>query len=140
MCIHLIKRGSKSVKQRYSQIRNHNWAFLIFHSQWLIEHIDKIINKNKKNLNCIIKILGQNSIYRTPPPPPPKTIKYTFFSSLYWKFSKVDNAAAAIAAKSLQLCLTLCDSMDCSPPGFSVHGIFQARVLEWVAIAFSEGR
>ena len=36
-----------------------------------------------------------------------------------------------------QLCLTLSDLMDCSPPGSSVHGIFQARVLEWVAIAFS---
>ena len=36
-----------------------------------------------------------------------------------------------------QLCLTLCDSMDCSPPGSSVHGIFQARVLEWGAIALS---
>ena len=36
-----------------------------------------------------------------------------------------------------QLCLTLSDPMDCSPPGSSVHGIFQARVLEWVAIAFS---
>ena len=36
-----------------------------------------------------------------------------------------------------QSCLTLRDSMDCSPPGSSVHGIFQARVLEWVAIAFS---
>ena len=35
-----------------------------------------------------------------------------------------------------QSCLTLLDPMDCSPPGFSVHGIFQARVLEWVAIAF----
>ena len=38
-----------------------------------------------------------------------------------------------------QSCLTLCDPMDCSPPGFSVHGIFQARVLEWVAISFSRG-
>ena len=36
-----------------------------------------------------------------------------------------------------QSCLTLSDSMDCSLPGSSVHGIFQARVLEWVAIAFS---
>ena len=36
-----------------------------------------------------------------------------------------------------QLCLTLHDTMDCSPPGFSVHGIFQARVLEWGAIAVS---
>ena len=36
-----------------------------------------------------------------------------------------------------QLCLTLSNPMDCSPPGSSVHGIFQARVLEWGAIAFS---
>ena len=39
-------------------------------------------------------------------------------------------------AKSLQLCLTLCKPMDCSLPGSSIHAIFQARVLEWVAIAF----
>ena len=37
-----------------------------------------------------------------------------------------------------QLCLTLSDPMDCSLPGSSVHGIFQARVLQWVAIAFSD--
>ena len=37
-------------------------------------------------------------------------------------------------------CLTLCNPMDCSLPGSSVHGIFQARVLEWVAISFSRGR
>ena len=36
-----------------------------------------------------------------------------------------------------QSCPTLSDLMDCSPPGSSVHGIFQARVLEWSAIAFS---
>ena len=36
-----------------------------------------------------------------------------------------------------QSCLTLCDPMDCSPPGSSVHGISQARILEWVAIPFS---
>ena len=35
-----------------------------------------------------------------------------------------------------QLCPTLCDSMDCSPPGSSVHEIFQARILQWVAISF----
>ena len=38
-----------------------------------------------------------------------------------------------------QSCLTLGDPMDCSPPGSSIHGIFQARVLEWVAISFSRG-
>ena len=37
-----------------------------------------------------------------------------------------------------QSCPTLCDPMDCSLPGSSVHGIFQARVLEWVAISFSD--
>ena len=36
-----------------------------------------------------------------------------------------------------QSCLTLCDPMDCSLPGFSIHGIFQARVLEWGTITFS---
>ena len=44
---------------------------------------------------------------------------------------------AAAAAKSLQSCPTLCDPMDYSLPGFSVHGILQARTLEWVAISFS---
>ena len=44
---------------------------------------------------------------------------------------------ARLHAKSLQLCLTLCDPMDCSLPGSSVHGILQARVLECVAIPFS---
>ena len=43
----------------------------------------------------------------------------------------------AAAAKSLQLCLTLCDPIDGSPPGSPVPGILQARTLEWVAISFS---
>jgi len=43
----------------------------------------------------------------------------------------------AADAKLLQSCLTLLYPMDCSLPGSSAHGIFQARVLEWVAIAFS---
>ena len=38
-----------------------------------------------------------------------------------------------------QSCLTFCDSMDCSLPGSSDHGIFQATVLEWIAISFSRG-
>ena len=45
--------------------------------------------------------------------------------------------AAAAAAKSLQLCLTLSNPIDSSPPGSSVPGILQARILEWVAISFS---
>ena len=42
-------------------------------------------------------------------------------------------------AKLLQLCLTLCNTMDCRLPGSSVHGILQARTLEWEAILFSRG-
>ena len=49
-------------------------------------------------------------------------------------FTKVCTAATA---KSLQSCPTLSNPMDCSLPGSSVHGIFQARALEWGAIAFS---
>ena len=45
--------------------------------------------------------------------------------------------SAAAAAKSLQSCPTLCDPIDSSPPGSPVPGILQARVLEWVAISFS---
>ena len=45
--------------------------------------------------------------------------------------------SAAAAAKSLQSCLTLCDPIDGSQPGFPVPGILQARTLEWVAISFS---
>ena len=46
---------------------------------------------------------------------------------------------ACVHAKSLQLCQILRDRMDCSLPGSSVHGILQARILEWVAIPFSRG-
>ena len=46
---------------------------------------------------------------------------------------------ACMCAKLLQSCLTLCDPMDCYPPGSSVHGILQARILEWVAMPFSRG-
>ena len=42
--------------------------------------------------------------------------------------------AAWLCAKSLQSCLTLCNHIDCSSPGSSVHGILQARILEWVVL------
>ena len=50
------------------------------------------------------------------------------------------SAAAAAAAKSLQLCPTLCDPIDGSPPASTVPGILQARTLEWVDISFSNAR
>ena len=56
-----------------------------------------------------------------------------FLLSLWLCFSVY---MCVLVAKS---CLTLCDPMDCGPPGSSVHGILQARILEWVAISFSRG-
>ena len=58
----------------------------------------------------------------------------------YMTTGKTIALTATAAAKSLQSCPTLCDPIDSSPPGSPVHGIFQARVLEWVAIAFSAVR
>ena len=72
-------------------------------------------------------------------------MKYTDYIKLIIKYSldllctltqRVE--AAAAAGKSLQLCPTLCDPIDGSPLGSSIHGIFQAGVLEWGAIAFSK--
>ena len=53
------------------------------------------------------------------------------------KGAAADGAAADATAKSLQLCPTLCDPIDGSPPGSPVSGILQARTLEWAAISFS---
>ena len=55
---------------------------------------------------------------------------------LEFSFFFYDPTATA-TAKSLQSCLTLCDSIDSSPPGSPIPGILQARTLEWVAISFS---
>ena len=78
-----------------------------------------------------------------------KRLLYTFMCSHYYghmllfvliKYSRsgiVVSYDAAAAAKSRQSCLTLCDRIDGSPTGFSVPGILQARILEWVAISFS---
>ena len=60
-----------------------------------------------------------------------------YLSKSVQKFSIGPTQTAAAAAKLLQSCLTLCNPIDGSPPASSVPGILQARVLEWVAISFS---
>ena len=55
---------------------------------------------------------------------------------MYSVMAIVNNVVVVLVAKS---CLTLCNLVDCSPPGSSVHGISQARILEWVAISSSRG-
>ena len=54
-----------------------------------------------------------------------------------WTYAAVIFLCIAAAAKSLQSCPTLCDPIDGSPLGSSVPGVLQARILEWVAISFS---
>ena len=49
------------------------------------------------------------------------------------------NVSCVLCAQSLQLCLTLCDPKDYSPSDSSVHGVFQATTLDWLAITYSEG-
>ena len=49
-----------------------------------------------------------------------------------------DTNLTTVRVKLLQSCPTLCNPMNCSPPGSSVHGILQARILEWVAMPFSK--
>ena len=61
-------------------------------------------------------------------------IRWTFVGKV---MSLLFNMLSAAAAKSLQPCLTLCNPIDGSPPGSSVHRILQARILEWVAVSFS---
>ena len=58
--------------------------------------------------------------------------KKTVFAAVF----KMDNQQSE--SEVPQSCLTLCNPVDSSPPGSSIHGIFQARILEWVAISFSE--
>ena len=65
-----------------------------------------------RNLKDYTRILGRNYVFKC-------TKEYMKVKTVSW------------------LCLTLCDPMDCSLPGSSVHGILQARLLEWVAIPFS---
>ena len=93
---------------------------------------------------CIFFLLLKNHLYRD--------IIHIFYSSQLWDhypkkqpqtshfpfpLTQSSPAAAAAAAKSLQLCRTLCDPIDGSPPGSPIPAILQARMLEWVAISFS---
>ena len=59
-------------------------------------------------------------------------------AEVQWFYEDLQNLLVKVKALVMKLPLTLCDTMDCSPPGSSAHGILQARILEWVAIPFSK--
>ena len=81
---------------------------------------------------------SQDLIHCHLPVPPLTPPQHTHTPKAYLKQSS-EWSPERWRSKVAQLCLTLWDPMDCSLPGSSVHGIFQARVLEWVAISFSRG-
>ena len=69
--------------------------------------------------------------------PVPSNTKFLLIIPILWHFSKC--LWGPLLLFSLYVCPTLCNPMDCSLPGSSVHGISQAKILEWVAVSFSRG-
>ena len=99
-----------------------------------------IIEKGTYNVTRLIVVLqNQGQLWKKEV----NEINFKFSLSLHqWRMVPIapilfKKCMAAAAAKSLQSCLTLCDPIDGSPSGSPVPGILQARILEWVAISFS---
>ena len=90
--------------------------------------------QNNRNSSCssVSKNKKTNQIMSRRP-------KQVFLQGRYTDNQEAHEKMLNSESEVAQSCPTLCDPMDCSLPGFSVHGIFQARVLGWVAIAFSQG-
>ena len=84
-----------------------------------------------------LRRMGFSSI--TPPPNVYILIPVLLALSLWSPSPEIATSVMKVKVSVAQSCPTLCDPMDCSPPGSSVHGTLQARILEWVAIPFSRG-
>ena len=99
------------------------------HCRWILYNKSLLMKVKVKSLSPV-RLFGTpwTAAHQAPP-------SMGFSRQEYWSGVPLLPAAA----KSLQSCLTLCDPIDCSPPGVPVSGILQARTLEWVAISFSRG-
>ena len=102
-----------------------------------------LINSRKTNLFCMLLVswgwflsfnLCSIQIFLFLP----TLLEYSWHITWY-KFKVYNVIILCLPAKSLQSCPTLCNPMRCSLPGSSIHGILQARILEWVAISSSKG-
>ena len=96
-------------------------------------HINKLKDKN----HMTISIDAEKAFDKIQHPFMIKTLQKMGIEGTYLNTVKAIYDKPAAAAKSLQLCPTLCDPIDSSPPGSPIPGILQARALEWVAISFS---
>ena len=95
-------------------ISGRNWgAFPPIHS--FMQFADLTVTNQKKILTCL-----------------------NWFASVCWLLLDISPLYLHCCCSVAQSCPTFCDPMDCSPPGSSVYGIFQARILEWAAISFSQ--
>ena len=92
------------------------------HINMHLSHIYAPFNFLKTNRELILKVIKAKS-------------QHLFYSSFFF----LPRAYRVQFSSVAQSCPTLCDPVDCSPPGFSVYGIIHARILEWVAISFSRG-
>ena len=88
------------------------------------------VKSQRKSLSRVqLLVTSWTAAYQAPP-------SMRFSRQVYWSGVPLPFISTREVTQS---CPTLCDPMDCSPPGSSIHGIFQARVLEWVAISFFRG-
>ena len=107
--------------------------FQVFNKLWLCRYSLLNVKRNEKLINVL---MGQNVSKNETNMQMIINLNISSGSVYTWNFNLIIDTKESEVSQS---CLTLCDPVDCSLLGSSVHGIFQARVLEWVAISFSRG-
>ena len=107
--------------------------------EWTFHYVSlpqlKILEKWKMRFKNPTKVYGTKLLEGCPPRPWKGTWEWTLKLKLYYLHGKYFKYKSKVLV--VQSCLTPCDLMDYSPPGSSIHGILQVRILKWVAIPFS---
>ena len=131
------KRGRQSCPQEGGPLVSLHWWFSIWPRLWAPERlpVDQLPREPKD------KVTLHRPVLKGGPCVTQWDIRFIFPTwsdiplALSWRLKSGSKTPVLVT----QSCLTLCDPMDCSLPGSSVHGILQATILEWVAIPFSRG-
>ena len=105
----------------------------LWHS-WICLPVDAHTLQGETGCCCFAGCGRQCGLVAPPPPPPPLSLSLSLWSQ-WW----VSLCLLVVVVQSLSHLRLFCNPMDCSPPGSSVHGISQARILEWVALPSSRG-
>ena len=98
----------------------------------IVESLQINQNRTLKSVPVLYRKAGKNKQIT-------KNQRTTKMADIISNIARIILLVLCMCAESLQLCLTLCDPMDCSPPGSSVYGIPQANILEWVSMSSSMG-